>query len=379
VTTRGMCALAICLATSLLVACSRPQPRTVGSWDPKAAAAYLDQRQAWWSQWPGATRDHGTYCVACHTSVVYALSRPALRNALGEQGLSDNEHSLVDNVTKRVRLWKESSPYYNDEGYKPAESRGTEAVVNAFILASYDAQSGQLSGDARTAFDIMWAQQQATGDKKGAWPWLQFDLEPWEANDSEYYGATLATVAVGMAPENYRSTPEIQNNLELLRQYLVREYATQSTLNRVGLLWASTKSPLLQPEQQQSIIDEVLSKQQADGGWRLSSLVWTWKSAGLSSLVRTWIKEDGTPLETKSDGYATGFITFVLLQAGVPRDNTHLQQGVSWLLRNQDKSQGLWRSYSLNKRRSPSSDTALFMSDAATAYAVLALTEYNQH
>lgn len=363
-------------AVSILVACSRPQTQKVSSWDPKAAAAYLDQRQGWWAQWPGAARDHDTYCVACHTSVAYALARPALRYALGEQRPSANERRLVENVKKRVRLWKEIGPYYNDEGYKPTESRGTEAVVNAFILASYDAHSGQFSSDTRTAFDNMWALQQTTGSKKGAWPWLQFDLEPWEANDSDYYGATLAAVAVGMAPEDYRSTSEIQSNLELLRQYLRREYATQSTINRVGLLWASTKLPgLLKPWQQESIINEVLSKQQADGGWRLSSLVWPWRTSGLSSLVRTWIREDGTPLEVKSDGYATGLITFVLQQAGVPRDNAHLKRAVSWLMLNQNEPRGLWLSYSLNKRRNPSSDTALFMNDAATAYAVLALTE----
>jgi squalene-hopene/tetraprenyl-beta-curcumene cyclase len=379
-TTRGMFALATCLAASLLAACSYPETKAVSSWDPKSAAAYLDQRQGWWAQWPGAARDHGTYCVACHTSVAYALSRPALRSALGEQSPSANERGLIDNVTKRVRLWKDVEPYYNDQGYKPAESRATEAVVNALILAGYDTQNGRLSSDTKEAFDNMWALQETTGGNKGAWPWLQFDLEPWEANDSQYYGATLAAVAVGIAPGNYRTAPEVQTNLGLLQQYLQREYATQSTINRVGLLWASTKLPgLLQPEQQESIINQVLSKQQADGGWKLPSLVWTWESSGLSSLVRTWIKEDGTPLETKSDSFATGFITFVLQQAGVPRDNAHVQRGLSWLMRNQETPGGLWRSHSLNKRRTPSSDTALFMSDAATAFAVLALTENDRH
>jgi squalene-hopene/tetraprenyl-beta-curcumene cyclase len=314
----------------------------------------------------------------------YALARPTLRAALSEEGPSVNERKLLEDVTKRVRLWKDLEPYYNDQGYKPDESRGTEAVLNALILASYDAPSGRLSADTPTAFDNMWELQQTTGDKAGAWRWLQFDLEPWEANDSQYYGATLAAIAVGLAPENYRSTPQIQNNLKLLREYLDRNYASQSTINRVDLLWASTKLPrLLTPEQQASIIKQVLSEQQADGGWRLPSLVWTSKGWSLSSLASTLIirsvKEDGTPLAVKSDGYATGLITYVLQQAGIPRDNVHLQQGLAWLLRNQNEPEGLWRSDSLNKRRSPSSDTQLFMSDAATAYAVLALTENNQH
>jgi hypothetical protein len=84
----------------------QPETKIVSSWDQKAAAAYLDQRAAWWMEWPKAARDHETFCVSCHTAVPYALSRPALRKSLAETAPSANERKLLDNVTKRVRFWK---------------------------------------------------------------------------------------------------------------------------------------------------------------------------------------------------------------------------------------------------------------------------------
>ncbi|MGC2284008.1 MAG: hypothetical protein WA542_02045 [Candidatus Acidiferrum sp.] len=349
------------------------------SWDQKAAAAYLDQRAEWWMGWPKAARDHETFCVSCHTAVPYAMARPLLRGALAEQGLSENERRLLENVTKRVRLWKEVAPFYSDADrgvYKTVESRGTESVLNALILASHDAsnvpssgaRNGHLSDDTRTAFENMWAEQQTTGEDKGAWRWLRFKNEPWEADDSDYYGAALAAVAVGMAPGNYRARPEIQNNLKMLQEYLNRECAAQTTINRAVLLWASAKVPgLLEAKLQKAVINELMSKQQTDGGWSLSSLVGDWK------------RHDGTPQEAESDGYATGLITFALQQAGIARDNAQLKRGLAWLAGNQNKTSGSWVAYSLNKNveHHISPETALFMNDAATAYAVFALSGSN--
>src|ERR1700741_5471209 len=51
------------------------------SWNPKAAAVYLDQRQAWWMDWPKAARDHDTFCISCHTAVTVARAWTALRSA----------------------------------------------------------------------------------------------------------------------------------------------------------------------------------------------------------------------------------------------------------------------------------------------------------
>src|ERR1700747_3192221 len=106
------------LATASLLACSRPENVALGQWNPKAAAQYLDRRQVNWIAWPSSARDHGTFCVSCHTVLPYVLSRPALRSALAEQGSSDVERKIVENVAERVRLWSEIGPYYGGEGYE---------------------------------------------------------------------------------------------------------------------------------------------------------------------------------------------------------------------------------------------------------------------
>ena len=372
-TVQRISALGACLLAGITLVCWRPETKAAGPWDQKAAAAYLDQRAGWWMEWPKAARDHETFCVSCHTAVPYALSRPALRKALAEEAPSANERRLLENVTKRVRLWKEVAPFYSDAdrgAYKTVESRGTESVLNALILSSNDAQPGELSNATRMALENMWAEQQTTGNRKGAWSWLRFANEPWEADDSDYYGAALAAVAAGTAPGNYLARPEIQNNLKMLREYLNRESAAQPAINRVALLWASAKLPgLLEPEQQKAIFTEILSKQQPDGGWSLSSLVAGWK------------RNDGTSQEAKSDGYSTGLIAFVLQQVGIPRENRQQKLALAWLTSNQNKTGGFWLAYSLNKNEAHhlTPSTALFMNDAATAYAVLALTEATQH
>ena len=368
--------LSTSLVLSIVLACSHPAAKVSTSWDRRAAATYLDYRESWWQGWMGSARDQGTFCVSCHTALPYALARPALRSALGESGPSAGEQNLVDNVTKRVRMWKEIAPYYSDQRYvgKSEESRGTESVLNALILANYDAHRGQLRDETRTAFDNMWAMQRNSGNEKGSWPWLQFDEEPWEAKGSVYYGAALAALAVGTAPSNYSSAPTIQANLTSLREYLNRESASQSILSRVFLLWASTKLPgVLNPDQQKAIAREVLARQQSDGGWRLASIAWSWDHWSTRSLIGMWLRADGTPMEGKSDGVATGLVTLVLREAGIPRNDIQLQRGISWLMSNQTP-EGFWPASSVNKKRNPSSETARFMSDAGTAFSVMSLT-----
>ncbi len=327
------------------------------AWNAKSAADYLDGRAMHWSTLKASQRDHETFCISCHTALPYALARPTLRKALGETAAGPAEQKMLDSVTKRVRLWAEVEPFYKGDP-KSAESRGTEAILNTLILASRDARDGKLSEDGKTALDNLWALQQPSG----GWNWLNFHNAPWEADESEFYGVALGAVAIGTAPGGYSKKSELQDKVAKLQSYLRERMDKASPVNRFVLLWASAKLPgLLTAAQQKAIVNDALATQREDGGWNLATLIPT--PGG------TWKRQDGTPLDTSSDGYATGLVTLALKLAG-----TKNPRAVAWLERHQDKD-GVWSATSLNKQRDPSTEASHFMTDFSTAYAVMALTQ----
>jgi squalene-hopene/tetraprenyl-beta-curcumene cyclase len=352
-------------AVVLVGGCARPAATMAVTWRPDAAGAYLDRRADWWMGWRDAARDRGTFCLSCHTTLPYALAHPALRERIGETGTSGRDHAILESVRTRVRQWTDVSPYYGAHASgsaKAVESRATEAVLNAVVLADADARSGRLSDDTRQAFDHMWALQEATGAHAGAWPWLRFGLDPWEGEQSEYYGAVLAALATGTAPEQYASTPGIEAHVTRLRAYLDREFAAQPLSNRAALLWASSRWPgLVDDDRRTRLAAELKRAQQSDGGWSLESL---------SRGAHWW---DLRRLAYRSDGYATGLAVLALADR---RDDggAAAARGLAWLAANQT-ADGSWPGYSLNALDAPSADVAHFMNDAATAYAVLALAD----
>ena len=352
------------LAVTAYAASSVDTPAPAAAWSQAAAAKYLDGRQIWWQGWKVSQRDHQTVCVSCHTVLPYALSRSSLRGPLGESGVSHPEQRMLEYVARRVTLWNQLEPYYHtgiDGPLKTPESRGTESVLNALVLATYDMPRHHMTEIERTAFDEAWALQIKTGNLAGAWDWLNFKLAPWESNESQYYGAVLAEVAVGRAPDDYRDEPKIQGNLKLLRGYLRREYVVQPLINKIYLLWASAKMPgLLTGSERSALLTAILAKQQPDGGWSLTDL-------------GTWKREDKTALETKSDGYATGLTILALEQSGLARNLPQAKRGLAWLAQNQNVEEGKWPAWSVNLKRDPDSYIGHFMNDAATGFAVLAL------
>jgi hypothetical protein len=349
------------------------------TWNKTAAAKYLDDRQAWWQDWPHAQKDHGTVCVSCHTQVPYALARPLLREPLGEHSISDPERAMLDSIITRVNLGNEAQTFYSDAEHGPGktrEARNAESVNNALILASYDAASSRASAIYRTepaihaasrrAFAAMWALQEQTGPKAGAWIWQNFHFSPWEAPESEYWGAAMAAVAVGTAPDRYAYAPDIQPNLALLRNYLKREALSQPLVNRIALLWASSKLPgLMNNKEREALAQEILAKQHADGGWCLTDL-----GANEAGQL-AWKRHDATAFDERSDGYATGFTILALEDSGLT--SPAVKRGLAWLTENQNKTDGQWPAWSVNVKRDPTSDIGKFMSDAATGFSILAL------
>src|SRR3954452_23386896 len=337
-------------AFSLVAVATMTRPRAEAdpsaTWNRKGAAAYLDQRATWWTTWPNAQRDHGTFCISCHTALPYALARPSLRQPLGETVPAPGEAALLANITKRVTMWRDVEPFYPDQTRgvpKTSESRATEAILNAVILTRRDA-GGSLSDEGRRALDNMWALQMKTGEQTGAWTWLQFHNEPWEGDSSAFHGAAIAAIAVHSAPGGYAALPENHDRVQALHDYLQKGNEKQALLSRAMLLWASTlSSSMLTPDQQHGIVEALVRAQQEDGGWSTASM-------------GSWKRADGSPLDTHSDGYATGLATLALESAakgcgaGAPACGgtaPAVKRGLAWLVSHQDPATGGWVAVSL--------------------------------
>ena len=350
--------------TGALVSRAVPVSAAAG-WDRAAAARYLDQREVWWQQWSPAQKEHGTVCISCHTTVPYALARPGLGRALGESSMTAPEQAMRASVDKRVSQWAEMVPFYSDERNgvgKTTESHATEAVLNAAILANYDARLGHLRPVTRTAFDNAWTLQETSGDSAGGWRWQDFHLAPWESGESAYQGAALLMLGAVNAPDGFAAELETRAHLDRVRAYLRRGYATQPVVNKLYVLWASAKEHgLLTPEESGTLLADLRGLQQADGGWRLATL--DKRERG-----------DKTDQPTASDGYATGLVILALEAVGVARHDVSVRLGLAWLIKHQQKD-GSWMASSLNNERDPESDAYLFMTDAATGYAALALEQ----
>jgi hypothetical protein len=340
----------------------------------RRAISYLDARQDAWSHFVSAERGKGTdktTCVSCHTGISYAWVRPTLGRFVAEPGPAAPQERMIASVSLRVEHWAElDAPrfrlMYDHEDRKKVESRGTEAVINALILARDDAHQGRAapSTATRSALQHLWATQVTSGNHAGSWDWLNFGLEPWEAGGSRAFGATLAAIAVGSTPAylDGRLDEEARNGVVLLREYLRRQFPRENLYNRLWILEASaTFEGLLPADQRREVVKQLLAVQRDDGGWALASL-------------GNFKRVDGTVQTQESDGYATGLALQVLARAGSSPVRPEQARGLGWL-RSHQREDGSWPGRSMNKERNPATFVGKLMSDAATAFAAQALVD----
>ena len=292
----------------------------------KAAAKYLDAAAQMWQQ--------EKRCFACHTDYPYLLARPAIpRGLVTHDKIRSTLEGRVDDP------WvKKPGPYQN-----------SESVMVAAVLAYNDAATtGKLHPLTHKALDRMWTVQ---GDD-GGWTWQKGNRPPSGVDD--YYGTAMAALAAGVAPDNYSETGTAKKGLEGIRKYF-QNNAPANMHNRAMLLWASTYiDGLMSDNQRRKVIDGLLAMQKFDGGWALASL-------------GNWKRSDGKEQDYESsDGYGTGFVIYVLRRAGVLAKDPRIQKGVAWLKTHQ-RASGRWFT------RSPYRDRMHYISNAGTAYAILAL------
>lgn len=291
----------------------------------EAAARFLDSASL---DWTGRRK-----CFTCHTNYTYLMARPVLSHQVpAHRQVREALEQLVD------QRWEEQGPRWD-----------AEVVMSAVVLAWSDAATtGKLHSTTRKALERMWTVQR----EDGGFDWLKCNWPPMESDD--HYGATMALIGLGVAPEDYAATPAAQKGLRGLRTYL-KNNPPPTLHHEAMVLWASTYvDGILDDAQRAATIERLRGRQKEDGGWALATL-------------GDWKRSDDKPQDTEtSDGYATGFVVYVLRRAGVAADDPAVAQGIAWLKNNQ-RASGRWFTRSLNR------DSKHFISHAGTAFAVLAL------
>jgi hypothetical protein len=174
-------------------------------------------------------------------------------------------------------------------------------------------------------------------------------------------GASLAALAVAIAPGDYRAQPEIRGNLDALENYLRDSANGQPLHHRLISLWASAKLKGLLPEAAaQQILMEAWQGQEVDGGWTLKSL-------------GPWKDHPQAPPQPGSNAYATALVALSVQEYGISREDLRVVKALDWVKAHQDSHDGAWAAASFNKQYEAGSMQIEFMRDAATGFAVLAL------
>lgn len=316
-------------------------------WHTKAGA-YLEKRAADWLA--NAPAISNVKCaMSCHTTFGASLAYSAIGKVVDIPAVLEARAEFEKRVADADPV-----PFYGKDGdAKTVESIATEAVLNAVSLSLQDlGKDGALSDTAKSALDKMWDQQGADG----SWAWLEFGLEPWETRND--FGVGIAALIAGRIPAD--TSAKQAAGVTKIKSYVGKKFTAMALHDRIVLLWANgSLAGVLDDAKVESVVTDLVARQREDGGFSL----------------RSWGKGDLADDDGASDGYATSLATLALCKGqpgGVAKPE--VRKALTWIATHQ-KADGSWPGVSTNTE---TSRAKTFMTDAATSYATLALTECGQ-
>ncbi len=271
-------------AQSTGVAKNRPDEARA-AYSPEKAIDFIERSV---SSWQDRRR-----CVTCHTNGLHLVA--------GAQTTPNSKILISSQEFTRDYLTS-----YITGTAKPHGQRGAiEGIVAgaSFLAISEMTTDKKLHARTISALDYIWSKQ----DPSGAWEdWLKCHWGPYEVDD--HFGVTLATIALAMAPTDYRSKPNAKEAEKKLHQYL-KTNAPTAPHQQAMMLWAARHVPeLATAEQKQKWIESLRKLQQEDGGWVLAQLG-----------DAQWLREDRKPHHQISDGYATAIVDRVAPETAARR------------------------------------------------------------
>ena len=293
-----------------------------------AAAGYLDERAHLVEK----------NCYACHSTFTYLPARSLI-------------DPLADEVMRSRVLLERLTTMLLDPAEAPKVKIYHVARIRILApveLARHDAiTTGKLAPLTRRALDAMWTLQRPDGGIA----WLHVKEAPQAIDD--WWPAAAMALGAAAAPEGYAETPLAKAGIEKLRTWFRANPPRNLHERALTLLAHSAVGGIASDDERRQHIEAIFAAQRPDGGWGIVDLA-------------DWKRPDDKPLDpTRSDGYPTGLLAYVLVRNGVGPDEPHLRKAIEWLKTNQRRTGG-WFTQSPFKRDKIASNTG-------TSFAIQAL------
>lgn len=282
-----------------------------------------------------------TPCVSCHHQVMPALALEAARS----RGLEVAEPAARAAAARTFRFLADldRAVQVND-------------IIDPALSEGYMLLGAHASGITPNLSTAAYARHLARAQRSNG-SWATFDSRP-PHSAGLFVATAVAARAVSLYLPRQRDS-ERKAILERARQWLLTaktESTEDATYRVLGLYWTRATTA-----EQSAAARELYALRRADGGW------------------------GQVPAMTESDAYSTAQALTALSRTGaIRRDHPMFQQGIDWLIRTQAQD-GSWKVKSRIQTPAPVSPPYFesgfpyghdqYLSCAATAWAVMALTE----